>query len=103
MNDNSRNTIVAVILSRLVLIAWQYFYNVPQMEKQRAAQQAQTELQKQAAPQANNGSTTTQPNAAPKTGSAPAAPVAANAPVVDRKAALEASPRVKIETPNVIG
>ena len=35
MTDN-RNTILAVILSGLVLIAWQYFYNVPQMEKQRA-------------------------------------------------------------------
>ncbi len=35
MTDN-RNTILAVILSGLVLIAWQYFYNVPQMERQRA-------------------------------------------------------------------
>ena len=45
MTDN-RNTILAVILSGLVLIAWQYFYNVPQMEKQRAQQQTQAELQK---------------------------------------------------------
>ena len=50
MTDN-RNTILAVILSGLVLIAWQYFYNVPQMEKQRAAQQAQSRTG-QAAPQA---------------------------------------------------
>ncbi len=49
MNDN-RNTILAVILSGLVLIAWQYFYNVPQMEKQRAAQQAQSEMAKPAPP-----------------------------------------------------
>ena len=35
MTDN-RNTILAVILSGLVLIAWQYFYNMPQMERQRA-------------------------------------------------------------------
>ena len=46
----NRNTILAVILSGLVLIAWQYFYNIPQMEKQRAQQQAQAELQKQSAP-----------------------------------------------------
>ena len=52
MTDN-RNTILAVILSGLVLIGWQYFYNVPQMEKQRAAQQAQSELAK-AAPQAGS-------------------------------------------------
>ena len=45
MTDN-RNTILAVILSGLVLIAWQYFYNVPQMEKQRAQTQTQAELAK---------------------------------------------------------
>ena len=46
MTDN-RNTILAVILSGLVLIGWQYFFNIPQMEKQRA-QQAQSELAKPA-------------------------------------------------------
>ena len=45
MTDN-RNTILAVILSGLVLIAWQYFYNVPQMEKQRQQTQKQAELAK---------------------------------------------------------
>ena len=45
MTDN-RNTILAVILSGLVLIAWQYFYNVPQMERQRLQTQAQTEMAK---------------------------------------------------------
>ncbi|MGB8400567.1 hypothetical protein, partial [Bradyrhizobium sp.] len=55
MTDN-RNTILAVILSGLVLIAWQYFYNMPQMEKQRAAQQAQSEMAK---PTPQAGSTAT--------------------------------------------
>ena len=44
MTEN-RNTILAVILSGLVLIAWQYFYNMPQMERQRAQTQTQAELQ----------------------------------------------------------
>ena len=44
MSEN-RNTIIAIVLSALVLIAWQYFYNIPQMEKDRAAHQAQSELQ----------------------------------------------------------
>src|SRR3954467_5424249 len=57
MTDN-RNTILAVILSGIVLIAWQYFYNVPQMEKQRAEAQKQAELQKP------SGQPTTQPGAA---------------------------------------
>ena len=39
MTDN-RNTILAVILSGLVLLGWQYFFNIPQMEKQRAARMA---------------------------------------------------------------
>ena len=48
MTDN-RNTILAVILSGLVLLGWQYFFNIPQMEKQRALQQAaQSEIVKPA-------------------------------------------------------
>ena len=47
MTDN-RNTILAVILSGLVLLGWQYFFNIPQMEKQRAQSQLQSELAKPA-------------------------------------------------------
>jgi YidC/Oxa1 family membrane protein insertase len=103
MLDN-RNTILAVLLSGLVLIAWQYFYNIPQMEKQRAAQQAQAELQKQATPPADNNSAA--PASTPQPGSAPAptaAPAAGSGPVVDRDTALAATARVKIETPTLIG
>jgi YidC/Oxa1 family membrane protein insertase len=99
MTDN-RNTILAVILSGLVLIGWQYFFNIPQMEKQRAAQQAQSEMMKPA-PQAGNTATP-----APQSGAAPA-PLA-NAPaqpaaVVSRDTAIAATPRVKIDTPRLIG
>src|SRR3979490_1853923 len=105
MTDN-RNTILAVILSGLVLVAWQYFYNMPQMEKQRA-QQAQSELTK---PAPQPGATTT-PGTTPQAGGAPAA--SANAatvnqpapapPVVAREVAIGAAPRIKIETPRVSG
>ena len=106
MTDN-RNSILAVFLSGLVLIAWQYFYNVPQMEKQRAAQQAQSELAKNA-PQPSSTAT---PAASPQTGTAPApsanAPAttaqASSVPVVSRDAAIEATPRVKIDTPRISG
>src|SRR3974390_3515351 len=101
MSDN-RNTILAVILSGLVLIAWQYFYNVPAMEKQRAAQQA-TELAKSAAPAANQAN----PQAAPQAGGAPTANAPAQpAPttaVITSDAAIAAGPRVKIDTPTVPG
>jgi YidC/Oxa1 family membrane protein insertase len=112
MTDN-RNTILAVILSGLVLLAWQYFYNVPQMEKQRALQQTQSELAKPTTPQADN---TAAPSAGPQTpapsANAPAtnqpAQPAANqpasaAPVVSRDAAIAATPRVKIDTPRLSG
>jgi YidC/Oxa1 family membrane protein insertase len=105
MTDN-RNTILAVILSGLVLIGWQYFYNVPQMEKQRAAQQAQSELAKPA-PQAG---TTTPPATTPQTGTAPApsatAPATnqpASAAPVSRDTAIASVPRVKIDTPRLSG
>src|SRR5580658_32873 len=107
MIDN-RNTILAVILSGLVLIAWQYFYNVPQMERQRAQTAMQNELAKSATPA---GSATT-PSTTPSSGPAPAP--AANAPatnqpaagagaVISRDAAIAATPRIKIDTPRVSG
>ena len=101
MTDN-RNTILAVILSGLVLIAWQYFYNVPAMEKQRAQQQTQAELQK----------TTPQPTASATPGATPAGGAAQPStpgvnqqaqPVVARDTAIAASPRVKIDTPRLTG
>src|SRR3954466_4693543 len=102
MTDN-RNTILAVILSGLVLIAWQYFYNVPQMERQRALQQTQAELTKPA-PQATPGSTTPQPNTPAPSANAPAANQPASAAtVVSRDTAIAASPRIKINTPRLSG
>lgn len=101
MTDN-RNTILAVILSGLVLIAWQYFYNMPQMERQRAQTQAQTELAKPSSPQGAPGSTTPQPGASPSA-TTPAGQPGAVASVVSRDAALAAAPRIKVETPRVTG
>src|SRR5882762_9638453 len=102
MNDN-RNTILAVILSGLVLIGWQYFFNIPQMEKQRAAQQAQSEMVKPA-PQATPGTTTPQTGAAPApSANAPAANQPASAAPVSRDTAIASTPRVKIDTPRLTG
>jgi YidC/Oxa1 family membrane protein insertase len=102
MTDN-RNTILAVILSGLVLIGWQYFFNIPQMEKQRAAERAQSELVKPA----QQAGTAAAPTTAPQTGAAPNAPAAnqpaAATPVVTREAAVAAGPRIKIDTPRVSG
>ena len=105
MTDN-RNTIIAVILSGLVLIGWQYFFNIPQMEKQRAAEQAQSELAKAnktapaATTPAGSPSTPTTPGTAPTT---PTVNQPATAAVVSRDAAISGSPRIKIETPRLAG
>jgi len=99
MTDN-RNTILAVILSGLVLIAWQYFYNMPQMERQRVQTQSQTELAKPS-PQTTPGSTPA-PGSTPSA-TTPAAQPGAAAPVISRDAAIAAGPRIKIETPRVTG
>jgi YidC/Oxa1 family membrane protein insertase len=100
MTDN-RNTILAVILSGIVLIAWQYFYNMPQMERQRATQQVQSELAKR--DQAAN-TTTTSPAAPATSPDTPAqTPAAAPAPIVSRDAAITATARVKIDTPRLTG
>ncbi|MES2196782.1 MAG: membrane protein insertase YidC [Pseudomonadota bacterium] len=103
MTDN-RNTILAVILSGLVLIGWQYFFNMPQMEKQRA-QQAQMEQAKQAAQPGSPAGTPATPQAgAPGAPSAPGATQPAAAPVVvNREVAIAAAPRIKIETPKISG
>src|SRR5450759_955672 len=108
MTDN-RNTILAVILSGLVLIGWQYFFNLPQMEKQRAAQQAQSEMVKPAPQAGSTTPSTATPSSPPQTGAAPTAnaPAASQpasaAPVVSRDAAIAATPRVKIDTPRLTG
>jgi YidC/Oxa1 family membrane protein insertase len=98
MTDN-RNTILAVVLSGIVLVGWQYFINFPQMEKQRAAQQA-AQSQQQAAP---GQSPATTPSATTTPGATPASPAVTTAPVVTREQALAAAPRIKIDTPSVSG
>src|ERR1700731_1819425 len=101
MTEN-RNTILAVILSGLVLIGWQYFFNIPKREKQRAAQQIQSKLVKPA-PQAET-TPTPQAGGAPAPANAPAANQPGSAaPVVDRQTAIASEPRVKIDTPRLIG
>ncbi|KZD22918.1 membrane protein insertase YidC [Tardiphaga robiniae] len=102
MIDN-RNTIIAVILSGLVLIGWQYFYNIPQMEKQRAQTATQTQLANPTAqPNATPGSTTPTANST-AAGGAPTNVAPANAPIVSRDSAIAASQRVKIDTPRISG
>src|SRR5215470_6225405 len=102
MNDQ-KNTLLAIILSGLVLIGWQYFIGMPQMEKQRREEQLRVQQQAQLQQQAP-GSSTSAPS---PQGTAPQLPGHAGAapPVQQqtREQVLAASPRVAIDTPRVKG
>ena len=106
MTDN-RNTILAVILSGLVLLGWQYFFNIPQMEKQRAAQLAQGQTTKPAQEAANTAAPQTgaapAPSATTPGANAPAANLPSSAAPVSRDTAIAATPRVKIDSPRLTG
>ncbi|WP_029005492.1 membrane protein insertase YidC [Azorhizobium doebereinerae] len=98
MTDN-RNMFIAIGLSLAILIGWQYFYALPQAEKQRQVQAQQQAAQQSQTPPVTASETTTQPDAAPSApGAQQTAPRAAT-----RAQALAASPRVLIETPRVKG
>jgi YidC/Oxa1 family membrane protein insertase len=89
-----------------VLIGWQYFFNIPQMEKQRAAERAQSQVVTPTPQPGTPASIAPQTGAAAPapSGSAPALSTAAAAPVVSRETAIAASgPRIKIDTPRLTG
>jgi YidC/Oxa1 family membrane protein insertase len=99
-----KNTILAIVLSLLVVVGWQYLFGYPQMERER--QQALSKQQEQSQPQP--GATT--PNAAqPATpeSATPPAPSAsapsAQPPAASRESVIAASPRVAIDTPRLAG
>ena len=98
MNDN-KNTILAIVLSALVLIGWQYFFAVPQ-EKARQ-EQLQAQQQKQSVPAPGQPSQQPSPAGTPQVPGQPSAP--GHATPVDRAAALSDSPRVPIATGSLQG
>ncbi len=108
MNDQ-KNMILAIVLSGIVLLAWQYFVGMPQMEKQR--QEAQQRQQTQApvpGTQPQPGAAPQQPGAAPQQpGAAPQLPGQGSAPSAgqqfSRETVIAASPRIAIETPRLKG
>jgi YidC/Oxa1 family membrane protein insertase len=118
--QDQKNTILALALSLIVLIAWQYFVGVPQMEKQRQEAQQKTQQQVTQPQQPQPGATASQvatpgvaPQATAPAGSAPPAPGQTGVPVpgqpptvgqtLMRESVIAASPRIKIETSKLSG
>jgi YidC/Oxa1 family membrane protein insertase len=102
---NNRNYFVAIALSILVLVAWQFFYINPRLERERAAleaEQAQTTTQEELSfdqSPGEAGGTNTPAADAPLPGGA--IPEAGTA--VSREAAIAQTPRVAIDTPSLTG
>ena len=82
-HDNSRNTILFVVIAAIMLLGYSYFVMQPQAEKRRAAQQAAAE----------------QTTESPITTPSPSAAIF----TTDRTAAMATSVRVPIETPKLRG
>jgi YidC/Oxa1 family membrane protein insertase len=91
MNDQ-KNTILALVLSALVLFAWQYFVGMPQMERQKQIAQQQALERVQPAP-----------GAAPHPGAVPGTTTPQPAQPMSRDEALARSRRLAIETPSLRG
>ena len=105
MTDN-KNTILAIVLSALVLIGWQFFFAIPQekarQEQLKAQQQAQQlQPQKPAEPGQAAQPPAVQPGPPQQIPGQAVQPPANEA--VSRDAALKASPRVPIATASLQG
>jgi YidC/Oxa1 family membrane protein insertase len=99
---DKKNMIIAIAISAAIIFGWQFFYEMPRLEKQRAAQQAA--MIEQAA--SGNAVATQAPTTAPVTG----APATTSAPgdasvsqQLPRADALAQSPRLAIDSPKLTG
>ncbi|MBO3758845.1 membrane protein insertase YidC [Ciceribacter sp. L1K22] len=97
MMENKRNYFIAIALSVLIVLAWQFLYMNPRIEAQRQAQQAQEaqQAQQQAAQPAS-------PAQAPAVDGALPGAIQATAEAT-REQAIAKSPRVAIETNALVG
>ena len=98
MGNDKTNMFVAIGLSLLVLLGWQYFVAGPRLEQQRQIEAQNKAAQAQTQPPGVTPDGV--PSPSPKEGG-PAAPAPGTAPTppggpVSREAALARAPRVKI-------
>jgi YidC/Oxa1 family membrane protein insertase len=109
-----KNTILAIVLSLLVVVGWQYFIGYPQMQRQQEEAKLKQQEQSQVQPGATQpGAQPSQTpsassSAVPQPGTQPQAPSLPNAAspqaqAATREAVIGATPRVAIETPRLGG
>src|ERR1700760_2190586 len=106
MNDQ-KNTILAIVLSAIVLIGWQFFFGIPQMERQRQEALVKQQQAQQTQPPAPGQAAPSPGTPAPAAAPAPKPPgqeyVTTPAEQKSRETALAASPRIQIETSQIKG
>ena len=103
MGEN-QNFILAIGLCVIVLFGWQALIGVPQMDKERQKQeQRQAVSTNTGTPQPSvGGSQVPKPSAGNSSLPAPV-PGSTLTPLMTRKAALAASPRIEVDTPSLTG
>ncbi|HET7413645.1 MAG TPA: membrane protein insertase YidC, partial [Pararhizobium sp.] len=109
--DKNRNYIVAIALSVLVLVAWQYFYVGPKVAREQAAHNAAKQAATTTAPtpakpqpQQNSNSQPAQPQQPHSNGSLPATAEGSGKPTSQSRAeVLAETKRVPVETPALSG
>jgi len=102
--ENNRNYFVAILLSVLVLVAWQFLYVSPKIERERVAAEALQAEQAAQAPATSTGDTTT-PGVS---GSAPGGDAAipgstTQAAGLTREETVAQTGRIAIDTPSLSG
>ncbi len=108
-DDNQKNLLLAIVLSLMILLGWQYFFVSPKIKEEQARkaleQQTQSVAKPGTAPAPAPG--TTPKASTPPGGTPPAANAASQAAPASifatRSDALKASPRLTVETPSVTG
>ncbi len=100
MSEDNRNLYLAIALSILVIIGWNYFYAAPQLQKER---QTQAQMQQPSTEAPQPGSPAALPPPSPNaplqggvTGESPGA-------IMTRAAAIAASPRVTLDSRDLFG
>ena len=101
--ENNRNYFVAIALSVLILIAWQFLYVNPKIEADRATLEAQQAMQaEQTKAAGGTATTTTTDTGSPVSGTLPAGATPGSA-TETRDEAIGKSARVEIDTPALSG
>ena len=100
---DQNNFVIAVALSLMVLVGWQYFFARPQLQQEQARREFNKEIDAQRAGEKKEAipGVGSSPVAVPSA-TAPAASQTAN-PILTRRDALAQSPRLAISTPSLSG